>query len=295
MRNIYEEFLTYLSAEKGLAKNTIESYGRDIEKFIGFLERHGFTSFKEASRKDIVDFMMALKKDGLSAPSISRNMVSIKLIFRFMLRERLISDDVTSALESPRLWKTLPDTLSEDEVAKIINAPDVRTKEGLRDKAILELLYASGLRVSELVDLKVNDVNLDIGFLKCLGKGSKERIVPVGSKAVKYVKEYLEKVRPELRKNLITANLFLTRLGGKFTRQSVWNLIKGHTEAAGIKKNVTPHTLRHSFATHLLSHGAELRMVQEMLGHADISTTQIYTHVDKERLKSIHKQFHPRG
>jgi integrase/recombinase XerD len=295
MRHIIEEFLTYLSAEKGLAKNTLESYKRDIEKFVNFLEERQTGTFKEVARKDIVDFMIALKKGGLSAPSISRNLVSVKLLFRFLTRERLIAEDVTSALDSPKLWKTLPDTLSEDEVLRILNAPDVKRPEGLRDRAILELLYASGLRVSELVGLKVSDVNLDIGFLRCLGKGSKERIVPIGSKAVKYVKDYLEKVRPRLRKELITTHLFLTRLGKGFTRQSIWTIIKEYTEQAGIKKIVTPHTLRHSFATHLLSHGAELRMVQEMLGHADISTTQIYTHVDKERLKSIHKQFHPRG
>jgi len=295
MRHIIEEFLTYLSAEKGLAKNTLESYKRDIGKFAQFLEGRRTATFKEVLRKDIVDFMLELKKDGLSAPSISRNLVSVKLLFRFLTRERLIPEDVTSALDTPKLWKTLPDTLSEEEVMKILNAPDLKKAEGQRDKAILELLYASGLRVSELVGLKVSDVNLDIGFLRCLGKGSKERIVPVGSKAVKYVKDYLEKVRPNLRKDLITTHLFLTRQGTGFSRQSIWNIIKNYTDEAGIRKNVTPHTLRHSFATHLLSHGAELRMVQEMLGHADISTTQIYTHVDKERLKSIHKQFHPRG
>lgn len=295
MRLIIEEFLTYLSAEKGLAKNTLESYKRDINKFVDFLEGRRIGTFKEVARKDVVDFMIDLKGSGMSAPSISRNLVSVKLLFRFLTRERLIPEDVTSALDSPKLWKTLPDTLSEEEVMKILNAPDVKEPEGLRDKAILELLYASGLRVSELVGLKVSDVNLDIGFLRCLGKGSKERIVPVGSKAVKYVKDYLEKIRPHLRKDLITPFLFLTRQGAGFTRQSIWNIIKNYTEQAGIRKNVTPHTLRHSFATHLLSHGAELRMVQEMLGHADISTTQIYTHVDKERLKSIHKQFHPRG
>jgi len=292
---IVEEFLTYLSAEKGLAKNTLESYRRDVDKFVKYLDGRKISSPKEVTRKEITDFMFELKQSGLGSASISRNLVSIKLLFRFLTRERLISSDVTAVVESPRLWKTLPDTLSEDEVVRLLNAPDVRSADGLRDKAMLELLYASGLRVSELVSLKVTDLNLDIGFLRCLGKGSKERIVPVGSKAAGYIRSYLEKVRPRQLKELITTELFLTRLGRGFSRQQVWTLIKGYTGAAGIKKCVTPHTLRHSFATHLLAHGAELRMVQEMLGHADISTTQIYTHVDKDRLKSIHKQFHPRG
>jgi len=295
VRIILDEFLIYLSSEKGLSKNTIASYRHDINKFILYLESHKIDSFNNVHRNDIVDFIMDLKQNGLSTPSIARNIVSIKLIFRFMMRERLIATDITGTLDSPKMWKTLPDTLSEEEVLKILNGPNTKKPKGIRDKAILELMYATGMRVSEVVHLKVTDVNLDVGFLKCLGKGSKERIVPVGSKAIKYVIEYLNKVRPQMRKELITTELFLTRLGKGFSRQSIWNMVKGYTCSVGITKNVTPHTLRHSFATHLLSNGAELRMVQEMLGHADISTTQIYTHVDKNRLKSIHREFHPRA
>ncbi|MDP3789211.1 MAG: tyrosine recombinase, partial [Candidatus Omnitrophota bacterium] len=202
--------------------------------------------------------------------------------------------DVTSVIETPKLWKHLPDSLSSDEVDHMLSKPNLKDWIGIRDKACLELMYATGMRVSEVVNLNLSDANFDLGIVKCLGKGSKERIVPLGKAAILAVRRYLEKIRPGLVKSGSEKGLFLTRLGHKMTRQMFWKIIKSYAKKARIDKNITPHTLRHSFATHLLERGADLRSVQEMLGHANISTTQIYTHINKERLKMIHRQFHPR-
>lgn len=239
--------------------------------------------------------MFTLKDSGLSASSIARNLAAIKVFYRFLVRERILKADPSGLLESPKLWKKIPDVLSIEEVEDLLRACDLHQTQGVRDRAILELMYATGLRVSEAVNLKVQDVNFDAGFLRCIGKGSKERIVPLGREAVISVKRYLEKARPKLAKNAgDDPILFLSRLGKRISRQSFWKLIKYYARRARLKKELKPHTLRHSFATHLLSRGADLRSVQEMLGHADISTTQIYTHIDKNRLKLIHKTYHPR-
>jgi integrase/recombinase XerD len=216
------------------------------------------------------------------------------MFHRFLARERILSADPSALIDSPKLWKRVPDTLSVNEVEALIAQPDVRDTQGIRDKAILETLYATGMRVSEAVNLKKDNVNLEIGFLRCIGKGNKERIVPLGKKAIASIKRYLEASRPKLIKNKESEFLFVSRLGSKISRQSFWKIIKKYARLARIKKPIKPHILRHSFATHLLERGADLRSVQEMLGHSDISTTQIYTHVNKDRLKSIHKQFHPR-
>jgi len=295
MKDLIQQFLDYLSVERGLAPNTIQAYGRDLNNFAQFLEKRNIATSDVVTHKDITDFMWQRKEKGIAANSISRALVAIRVFFRFLLREQKIKQDPTSVLDSPKLWKRIPDVLGVSETEKLITEPDLKNILGIRDRAMLELLYATGLRVSELISLNISDLNMDVGFLKCIGKGSKERIVPMGRTAQSAVTAYLQKSRPKLLgKHLSITGLFLTRLGKKMTRQMLWKLIKKYTKQAGIKKEVTPHTLRHSFATHLLERGADLRVVQELLGHANISTTQIYTHVDKERLKAIHRQFHPR-
>ena len=295
MRELVESFLNYLSVEKSLSKNTILSYRRDLEKYIHYLKDYNINFLSQTVRKNISDFMFSLKDGGLSAVSIARNLVAIKVLYRFLVRERILTTDPSSLLDSPKLWKKIPDVLSGLEVEALLEAPDLKTARGLRDKAILELMYATGLRVSEAVNLKTQDVNFDVGFLRCIGKGAKERIVPLGKESIQAIKKYLEEARPKLaRSGREDTFLFLSRLGKKISRQSFWKLVKHYAKLARIKKNIRPHTLRHSFATHLLERGADLRSVQEMLGHADISTTQIYTHIDKNRLKMIHKNFHPR-
>ena len=295
MQELVDSFLSYLSVERSLSKNTIISYRRDLGKYIKYLEGSRINSLSVTSRNNITDFMFSLKDKGLSAGSIARNLVAIKVFYRFLVRERILKFDPSGLLDSPKLWKRIPDVLSLSEVMALLGAPDLSQPQGIRDRAIFELLYATGLRVSEAVNLKVQDLNLDAGFLRCIGKGSKERIVPLGKQAISALQSYLEKVRPQLLKNLsANSTLFLSRLGKQLSRQSFWKLIKHYARRSGIKKDIRPHTLRHSFATHLLEGGADLRSVQEMLGHADISTTQVYTHIDKNRLKLIHKTYHPR-
>jgi integrase/recombinase XerD len=242
----------------------------------------------------INSFMMAERERGLGSNSVSRALACIKSFFKFLLKEGIVKDDAANIIESPKLWKKLPYTLNVKEVETLLNAPNVKDPMEARDKACLELMYATGMRVSELVKLKMDDINMDVSFVKCFGKGSKERIVPFGRKAKESLERYLEKSRPQFLKKNISNFLFLTRLSKPMSRQTFWKIIKKYVKVARIKKKVTPHSLRHSFATHILERGADLRIVQEMLGHSDISTTQIYTHVSKDRLKSIHQKFHPR-
>jgi integrase/recombinase XerD len=292
---LVDEFLDYLIIEKGLSENTREAYNSDLIKFITYLEKNGIKDISDVKRDQITDYLMSEKEKGISPNSLSRNLVSIRMFFRFLVSNNYIEEDITSVLDSPRLWKVLPNVLSEEEVERLLKAPNTRTKFGLRDKAILELMYAAGLRVSELVSLNTSDINIEMGFLRCTGKGKKERIVPLGKNAIFALNNYLKKTRAGFIKDLLVGSVFVTQRGKSFTRQGIWKLIKFYARSAGLKKDITPHTLRHSFATHLLSNGADLRVVQEMLGHSDITTTQVYTHVDKGRLKSIHKKFHPRG
>jgi len=291
-----EQFLNYLSVERGLARNTISSYQTDLKKFSSFLKEKGETLVDNVTREDIREFLMDLKNKKLSVNSIARNLVSIKSFFKYLVNERIIKDNITAVLESPKLWKKLPDTLSIKEVDKIILKANFKSKQGIRDRAILEVLYGTGMRVSEAVNLKLRDINFEVGFLKCKGKGQKERIVPFGGKAQTAIRQYLKKARPDfILKKRDVPEIFLSRLGRPISRVSIWKMIKTYTRKANIKKNITPHTLRHSFATHMLEGGADLRIVQELLGHADISTTQIYTHINKDRLKSIHHKYHPRS
>lgn len=288
-------FLDYLSVERGLAKNTLISYRRDLDAYMNFLDGVLKKGVTLSSREDIRDFMLHEKDKGLSAASIARNLTTLRMFYRFLARERLIKTDVSSYIDTPKLWKRIPDILDFNEVERLIEAPDLNTSQGVRDRAIIELMYATGMRVSEVSNVKVSDVNSDVGFVRCLGKGNKERIVPLGKKAIAAIARYLEKVRPAQVKSEPAQELFLSRSGRKISRISLWKLIKLYARKAKIKKTIKPHILRHSFATHLLERGADLRSVQEMLGHADIATTQIYTHINRDRLKSIHKMFHPRG
>ncbi len=294
MRDKLDEFLSYLSVERGLAKNTIQAYRRDLNKYIDYLKRHGIGSIEQVKRPDISSYLLKEKDRGLSSNSITRNLAAIKVFHRFLAGEGYIKDDVTSVIDSPRLWKKLPEVLSTKEVEDLLAQPDLTRWIGVRDKAILELMYATGVRVTELSSLKIHDMNMDVGFIRCIGKGGRERIVPMGKEAIRAVKKYLKKVRPKLTRGANPPVLFLSRLGRKMSRQTFWKLTKRYALRAKLRKPITPHTLRHSFATHLLERGADLRVVQELLGHADVSTTQVYTHVDKERLKAIHHKYHPR-
>lgn len=297
MKALAEEFLDYLTVEKGLSGNTIDAYRRDLYKYIDFLDKEKkINHIREAKHSDITDFMMLEKDKGLSPNSVSRNLVAIKVFHRFLARERYVKENVADVLDSPKLWKHLPDVLSVSEIEQILKVPNLKNWMGIRDRTILELLYATGMRVSELATLAMDNVNIDVGFLKCIGKGEKERIVPVGKQAKEMLCRYMDKVRPKLLKKQAKTSrfVFLSRLGKSISRQSIWKIIKKYANAVRIKKKITPHTLRHSFATHMLERGADLRVVQELLGHADISTTQIYTHIDKERLKAIHRKYHPR-
>jgi len=294
MREFIDAFLNYISVERGLSDNTIRSYREDLGFYSDYLKRRAIDSLAKTSRAHITDFMMDQKEKGIGANSIGRRLAAIKSFYRFLVREKILKDDPTSLIDSPRLWKKIPDTLSLNEVDALLNAPDLKNRQGARDKALLETLYATGMRASEAAGLRLNDLNMEIGFLRCTGKGRKERVIPLGKKAILSLKRYLETSRPVFLNKKESEFLFLNRFGKKLSRQSIWKIIQRNARIASIKKHIKPHLLRHSFATHLLERGADLRSVQEMLGHANISTTQIYTHVNKDRLKSIHKMFHPR-
>jgi integrase/recombinase XerD len=287
------QFLDYLKVERGLARNTIAAYASDLGKFCAFLSDTKKT-IGTLKRQDLSEFFMREKERGFSATSVARQMIAIKVFYKFLFQFKMVAENPTQVLETPKLWKTLPDVLSVQEVERFLSAIGTLDVTAKRDGVIFELMYSTGLRVSELVTLKTQDVNLEVGFVRCLGKGTKERIVPLGKKAAAAIKRYLKEVRPALAGTKASQFLFLSRFGDKLTRQMIWKQIKSYTKKAQIKKEVSPHTLRHSFATHLLEHGAELRAVQEMLGHANIATTQIYTHINKERLKKIHTLYHPR-
>jgi len=294
MRELIDTFMNYLSVEKGLAGNTISSYRRDLNFYVDFLEKNRVSALSLSSKNDVINFMLNQKDAGIAANSVSRRLTAIRVFYRFLAREKILKTDPTSLIDSPKLWKKIPEALSLAEIEALISQPNLRYIQGIRDRAILEVMYATGMRVSEAVNLKVDGVNLDIGFIRCIGKGNKERIIPLGKKAIESIQRYLENSRPKFLKTKESPFLFISRLGAKISRQSFWKLIKKYALSAGIKKPMKPHILRHSFATHLLERGADLRSVQEMLGHSNISTTQIYTHINKDRLKAIHRSFHPR-
>ena len=292
-----DSFLVYLTMNRGLSKNTIESYSRDISSLTAFLGKRGVSNPASVSEREIAAFFEHLRKKKLSPRSVARNIVSLKQFFRFLLTENVITEDPMRNTVSPKPAKTLPHTLSLSEVETLLREPEKgKSEKALRDRAMLEVLYATGVRVSELVSLELNRVNLDHGYVITLGKGSKERIVPIGDAAIRKTRDYLSDARPKLLRGRSSEYLFVTsRTASKMSRQRFWRIIKDYALEAGIHSHITPHVLRHSFATHLLERGADLRAIQAMLGHSDISTTQIYTYVEKERLKRIHEKSHPRA
>ena len=294
MDDYIEQFIDYLSLERGLSENTRIAYRQDLDAFFAFLAKKKLQGIDAIQRKHILDYLMAEKVEGSSTATIARRLVSIKMLFRFLRQESYLKNNVTDSMDSPKLWKILPEFLSMDEVTRLLDTPP-KNKIGLRDRAWLYLLYACGLRVSELIGLKKENIKLDENLVQCMGKGQKERIIPLGETAKTVLIEYLNDSRPLFINGDDPDFIFLNRDGDAFTRQSIWQKIKQYARDAGITKNISPHTLRHSFASHLLENGAPLRIIQEMLGHADIATTQIYTHVDSARLKSIHEKFHPRS
>lgn len=294
MNQLIHDFITYLSVERGLATNTLESYGRDLRQYSEYLEADSET-LDAVSRSTVVAYLLHLQGQGKATATIARRLAALKAFYQFLLRERRINQDPTANLESPKLEKRLPKVLTVREVERLLAQPDPAQPAGMRDRAMLELLYATGIRVSELVSLSVVDVNLEMGYIRCSGKGAKERIVPLGSLAIQSCTEYLERARGRLVKHESEEALFVNHHGHRLTRQGFWKIVKKYADDAKIEKEITPHTLRHSFATHLLENGADLRSVQEMLGHADISTTQIYTHVTKGRLKEVYARTHPRA
>ena len=295
MEGYVNEFINYLAVERGLAQNTLESYGRDLRQFQLFLQNSQKDIVKDSSRTTILSYLDNLQTRGRAVSTISRNLAAIKSFYQYLVRDRYVEKDPAVNLESPKLEKKLPKILTIAEVEELLRQPNSSLPAGLRDKSMLELLYATGIRVSELISLNISDVNLDMGYIKCYGKGAKERIVPLGSIAAKCVQEYMNKGRQKLVRTYEEPALFVNHHGNRLTRQGFWKIIKKYAQEANIAKDITPHTLRHSFATHLLENGADLRSVQEMLGHADISTTQIYTHVTKNRLKEVYDKTHPRA
>lgn len=289
-----DEFIDRIWLEEGLARNTLDSYRQDLTHFAHWLEKDAAKDLLQVEQFDIQRYLAF--KFPISKPrSISRLIASLRRLYRFALRENKISQDPSLQIESPKLPRSLPKSLSEDEVESLLAAPDLNNPIGLRDRAMLELLYASGLRVSELVGLKVTEVSLSEGVVRVTGKGSKTRLVPMGEVAVDWIARYLKEARPDILEKRLSDSMFVTQRGASMTRQAFWYLIKRYALVAGIHKPMSPHVLRHAFATHLLNHGADLRVVQMLLGHSDISTTQIYTHVARERLKQLHTAHHPRG
>lgn len=295
MEEYLDRFMHFLTVEKGLARNTLSSYSHDLQKFRQFLSAEGVRKVEDVLELHVFSFLRYLRENGLSSRSVARTLVVVRSFFRFLLSEKIIDTNPTRSIESPRFRSRLPDTLSVEEVDSLLKQPSLQGVLGQRDAAMLHLLYATGLRVSELVAVKAGDVNLTVGYLRTMGKGAKERIIPVGEAARERLTTYLNTPRTRLLKGRKSFFLFVNRSGNGLSRQGFWKIIRKYAGTAGITKKITPHTLRHSFASHLLERGADLRSVQLMLGHTDISTTQIYTHVTGERLKAVHKKYHPRG
>jgi len=296
MQDLIGEFINYLSVERGLASNTLESYGRDLRQYSVYLRAKAhLMSLQDASRATIISYLLLMEKQGRAPATIARRLAALKSFYQFLVRESVVERDPTANLESPKLHRKLPKVLTVREVEMLLRQPKAGTVGGLRDKAMLEVLYATGIRVSELISLTTPDVNLEMRYVRCFGKGSKERLVPTGTIACQAVADYLARGRPKLVKDPGERCLFVNHHGRRMTRQGFWKIMKKYSAEAGIKKSITPHTLRHSFATHLLENGADVRAVQEMLGHADISTTQIYTHVNRGRLRDVYKNSHPRA
>ena len=289
------DYLHYLKVERGLSENTIASYGIDLKLFLEYLRENEIPSFKQVNKEVIVNYMQAEKNNNKANSSILRSVSSLRKFFQYLAQEKIIEKDPMLLIDTPKKKQHLPQVLTKEEVEKLLHSPNTGQVLGLRDRAMLELMYATGLRISEIINLKLEDLHLTMGTLQTLGKGHKERIVPVGDEAIKWINRYLEEARPKLLKQKRSNYLFLNFHGNNLTRQGVWKNLKAEVRKAGIQKNITPHTLRHSFATHILENGADLGIVQELLGHADISTTQIYTHLSNKQLADIYNRAHPRA
>jgi integrase/recombinase XerD len=289
-------FRNYLQAERGMAANTVLAYGRDLERFGGWVAGGGLADYLAPTIRELSHYLSYLRDQGLAPPSVARHLVALKMFYRFLRLEERITQNTVELLSSPQLWERIPQVLSPESVEKLLAAPQPSERFYLRDRALLETLYATGSRASEVVGLALADLYLDSGFCKCQGKGNKQRVVPLGRLAVEALRAYLDKQRPQLtRANPEATCVFVSRGGRALTREMLWILVKKYVHRAGVNARASPHTLRHSFATHLLAGGADLRTVQELLGHANIRTTQHYTHVDRDRLRAIHAKFHPRG
>ncbi len=287
-------FLDYLTIEAGLSENTVLGYGRDLKAFLKYCQSNKISQVRQIQPGHIQKYLQILTKDEKSESTVKRSLVAIRMFLRFGKLTGLVKNDFTSVLDGPKLWQKLPTICSKNQVISLLEAPSPDEPFYFRDKAMLELLYATGVRASEVAGLKISDLNFDIGYLRCIGKGNRERIIPVGKAAIAATLDYLENLRPRLAKPFSGDFLLLSRTGRAMSRIEIWRLVKKYALHAGMPKNLTVHTLRHCFATHLLTGGADLRSIQEMLGHVDIATTQIYTHVDQERLRKIHKKYHPR-
>ncbi|MBO9541708.1 site-specific tyrosine recombinase XerD [bacterium] len=289
MHQHVSEFIDFLSVERGLSEHTLSAYHNDLRQYMDFLKAHGIDGWSQTTRMTITGFTKELRERGLASSSIARKIAALKSFYQFLVREHLIERDPSIEVERPKTARYLPKVLNQSEITRLVEHPT-----DLRDRAILELLYAGGLRVSELTRVNVQDVNLTTGYVRCFGKGSKERLVPINQAAIKALGAYMEDVRPKLKGRSPERALFLNYAGRRLTRQGIWKVVKEAAQGAGITKEITPHTLRHSFATHLIENGADLRSVQEMLGHADISTTQLYTHISKRRMKEVYNAAHRR-
>ncbi|MBU2493833.1 MAG: site-specific tyrosine recombinase XerD [Bacteroidetes bacterium] len=295
MQDFLKEYLSVIKLEKNLSDNSVASYGTDLNKFLEFIEEKKIKDWNNVNSDLIVSFFQNQKEEGVGSSTTARYLSSLKGFFKYLFKNKYVEKNPAENLSSTKISRKLPAVLSVNEIDKILDLPDINNKLGLRDKAVLEILYSSGLRVSELINLKISDLFFNDEVIRVLGKGSKQRIVPIGSSAIKWCREYLMKSRIYLENKSKSRNfVFLNSRGTKLSRMGVWKIVDNYTKEAGIEKEVHPHTFRHSFATHLLEGGADLRAVQEMLGHADISTTQIYTHIDREYIKQVYRDFHPR-
>ncbi|MBF7017062.1 site-specific tyrosine recombinase XerD [Staphylococcus durrellii] len=295
METIKNEYLKFIQLEKGLSSNTIGAYRRDLDKYVTYLNDNKIAHIDFVDRQTIQQCLGYLHDQGASAKSLARFISTVRSFHQFALREKYAAKDPTVLIETPKYERRLPDVLEVDEIIALLETPDINKNNGYRDRTMLELLYATGMRVTELIQLEVENVNLIMGFVRVFGKGNKERIVPLGDTVIDFLTKYIETVRPQLLKKTTTDALFLNLHGKPLSRQGIWKMIKQASIKANINKTLTPHTLRHSFATHLLENGADLRAVQEMLGHSDISTTQLYTHVSKSQIRKMYNAFHPRA
>lgn len=297
MIELIDQFIRYMQIDQGRSQNTLQNYRLDLIKFSEFLETENVEQINNITQQHIQLFLAQLREKGYASSTTNRMLSSLRQFFNHLLREEIIDQSPMTLIDSPKKQKHLPDTLSVEQVDAIIDAVDINTNHGLRDRAIFELMYATGLRVSELTSLKLDELHLSLGFIQTIGKGNKERIIPLGEEASYWLQKYLDEVRFQFnaKSKKSTNAVFLTQRGDAFTRQGIWKNLKKYVQLANISTNVTPHTLRHSFATHLLENGADLRMVQELLGHSDISTTQIYTHISKYRLQEVYRKAHPRA